>query len=181
MNSSPPTPEDAVDLILRQWANERPDLQTAAMGTIGRLKRCATLIQRQLDATFAAHGLSAWEFDVLATLRRNGPPYRMAPTLLFSSLMVTSGTMTTRLQKLEQAGLVCRIPNPDDARSLLVELTAPGFETIDKAVAAHVVNEEGILAPLPPDERVLLDRQLRALMAMLEAPPPTGRPATEAT
>lgn len=138
------------------------------MGTIGRLKRCAMLVQRRLDATFAEHGLSAWEFDVLATLRRSGAPYRMAPTMLFSSLMVTSGTMTHRLQKLEQAGLAVRVPNPDDARSSLVELSALGLETIDSAVADHVANEERILSSLDRQDRRALDDQLRLLLNVLE-------------
>src|SRR5687768_13664295 len=106
---------DAVDAILAQWHRERPDLDVSPMGTIGRAKRCAALLQRRLDETFAAFGLSSWEFDVLATLRRSGAPHRLAPTALFSALMITSGTMTHRLQRLEASGLVQRVPNPDDA------------------------------------------------------------------
>jgi hypothetical protein len=94
-------PADAVDAILGQWRRERPDLDTGPMGPIGRLKRCTALVQRHLDENFARFGLSFWEFDVLATLRRSGRPYRLTPTALFSALMVTSGTMTNRLQRLE--------------------------------------------------------------------------------
>ena len=165
------TDKDRVDAILDQWRRERPELgrkAMAAMGTIGRLKRCAALVQRRLDETFAAHGLSNWEFDVLATLRRAGAPHCLAPTALFSSLMVTSGTMTHRLQRLESAGYVKRVPNPDDARSLLVQLTAAGLKLIDRAVEAHVENEQRILAPLPAQELAALDRQLAKLLAALE-------------
>ncbi|MGH8808769.1 MAG: MarR family winged helix-turn-helix transcriptional regulator, partial [Noviherbaspirillum sp.] len=141
-------------------------------GTIGRIKRCAALLQRKLDETFAAFGLSSWEFDVLATLRRSGAPYRMAPTALFSALMITSGTMTHRLQRLEISGLVQRVPNRDDARSVLVQLTPDGLALIDRAVEAHVENERRILAPIKPSDRAALDARLARLLAVLESDEP---------
>lgn len=159
---------DAVDSILEQWQRERPDLDLAPMGTIGRLKRCAALVQRQLDGMFAEFGMTAWEFDVLATLRRAGHPFRLAPTTLFSSLMITSGTMTHRLQRLEASGLVDRVPNRDDARSLLVQLTPAGRDLIDRAVTAHVENERRILSSLTPSQLGALDAQLAQLLALLE-------------
>lgn len=159
---------DAVDLILDQWQRERPDLDAAPMAPIGRLKRCAALVQRRLDATFAAFGMTNWEFDVLATLRRSGAPYCLAPTTLFSSLMVTSGTMTHRLKGLEGRGWIERVPNPEDARSLLVRLTPAGFDLIDRAVTAHVENERRILALLGADDVAALDRALAVLMGALE-------------
>ncbi|WKB50701.1 MarR family winged helix-turn-helix transcriptional regulator [Eleftheria terrae] len=159
---------DAVDAILDQWRRERPDLVLGPMATIGRLKRCSALVQRRLDETFSAFGLSGGEFDVMATLRRSGRPYSLAPTALFSALMVTSGTMTHRLQRLESAGLVQRVPNPDDARSLLVQLTPQGLELIDRAVQAHVENEARILAPLKPAALAALDESLARLLAVLE-------------
>ncbi|RJF95941.1 MarR family winged helix-turn-helix transcriptional regulator [Noviherbaspirillum saxi] len=162
-------PADAVDAILEQWRRERPDLDVSPMGTIGRVKRCAALLQRKLDETFAAFGLSGWEFDVLATLRRSGTPYCLAPTVLFSALMVTSGTMTHRLQRLEGSGLVRRVPNPEDARSMLVQLTPAGLELIDRAVEAHVENEHRILAALKPSERAALDARLIKLLGALES------------
>src|SRR3546814_4618403 len=99
---------DAVDAILEQWRQERPDLDASPMGPIGRIKRCAALLQRRLDDTFAKFGMTGWEFDVLATLRRSGKPYCLAPTALLSSLMVTSGTMPHRVQWLEATGLIQR-------------------------------------------------------------------------
>ncbi|SDK47283.1 MarR family winged helix-turn-helix transcriptional regulator [Pseudomonas indica] len=159
---------DAVEVILDQWRRERPDLDVTPMGLIGRAKRCSALLQRRLDEVFARFGMSGWEFDVLATLRRSGAPYRLAPTALFSSLMVTSGTMTHRLQRLEAAGWIQRVPNPSDARSLLVQLTDEGLALIDRAVEAHVENERRILEPLAAQDRAALEAGLVALLAILE-------------
>ncbi len=160
---------DKVDLILEQWAREMPTLDVGPMGVIGRLKRCAALMGRRLDATFEEFGLSNWEFDVLATLRRSGAPHQLAPTTLFSQLMVTSGTMTHRLQRLEAQGWVTRAPNPADARSLLVQLSPAGLERIERAVMGNVENEKNIIAPLGAGGAAELDAQLRKLLAMLEA------------
>jgi DNA-binding MarR family transcriptional regulator len=159
---------DPVDAILEQWRRERPDLDTSPMGPIGRLKRCAVLLQRKLDKVFAEFGMTNWEFDVLATLRRSGAPYCLAPTMLFATLMVTSGTMTHRLQRLEAAGWVERISNRNDARSMLVQLTPEGLELIDRAVEAHVENERNILALIPPEALEALDERLAELLSTLE-------------
>lgn len=161
-------PRDSVDLILGQWHRERPDLDVTPMGPIGRVRRCAALLQKALDATFSEFGLSSWEFDVLATLRRSGAPYCLAPTALFSALMVTSGTMTHRLQRLEASGLVARVANCDDARSTLVKLTPAGLALIDRAVEKHVDNEHRILAGIAPAELQALDVHLAALLTVLE-------------
>lgn len=163
-------PLDAVDGILDQWRRERPDLDVSPMGPIGRIKRCSALLQRRLDDTFATFGMTFWEFDVLATLRRSGEPYCMAPTALFSALMVTSGTMTHRLQKLEANEWVQRVPNSQDARSMLVQLTPVGLELIDRAVEAHVENERAILALIPSTSLIALDESLSALLTELENP-----------
>nr|WP_067289190.1 MarR family transcriptional regulator [Marinobacterium profundum] len=159
---------DAVDAILNQWRRERPDLDVSPMATIGRLKRCSALMQRRLDEAFSAFGLTIWEFDVLATLRRAGAPHCLAPTALFSTLMVTSGTMTHRMQRLEASGWVERVANPDDARGKLVRLTPAGLELIDRAVEAHVENEHRILAPLSAAELNTLETSLAGLLAVLE-------------
>lgn len=162
---------DAVDAILEQWRRERPDLDVGPMGPIGRLGRCAALLRARMEACFNAFNIGSWEFDVLATLRRSGAPYCLGPTSLFSTLMVTSGTMTHRLKGLEARGLVERLPNPDDARGLLVQLTASGLELIDRAVTAHVDNEHRMLAALPPEAVTALDASLIRLLAALESPP----------
>ncbi|MBC7907973.1 MAG: MarR family transcriptional regulator [Rhodospirillaceae bacterium] len=165
----PKQPRDAVDDILEQWRKERPDLDVGPMGAIGRLRRCAALLQRRLDETFAAFGLNSGEFDVLATLRRSGAPYCLAPTALFSAMMITSGTMTHRLKGLEAAGWVQRIPNRDDARSLLVQLTPDGLQLIDRAVEAHVENERRILAPLGGAKMEALGSSLKHLLSVLDS------------
>lgn len=167
--STEKTPQsDAVDRIRQQWQQERPELDTTDMALLGRLGRCAALLQKRLGDTFSRFDLCNWEFDVLATLRRSGAPYCLAPTALYGSLMISSGTMTRQLQLLTERGLIARLPNPDDARSLLVQLTPQGLALIDEAVSAHVDNMAGILTPLPPDSYQALDEGLRQLLARLE-------------
>ena len=167
-SSADPAP-DAVDHIVAQWQREMPGLESGNMVLFGRLKRCTALLQARLETVFAEHGLNAASFDVLATLRRAGKPYRLTPTALFESLMVTSGTMTNRLQRLEEKGLIQRQPNPEDARSQLVQLTPRGKALIEKAVVPHVENEGMILDQLPPRTRQQLEDGLKVLMKVLEA------------
>lgn len=159
---------DGVDAILDQWARERPDLDVSPMGPIGRIKRVAALLEQGLEVCFAKFGLTRWEFDMLATLRRSGAPYCLSPTELFSSLMVTSGTMTHRLKSLETSGWIERVPNPQDARSSLVKLSGKGLALIDRAVEAHVENERNLLAPLSDEVLGELNAHLSALLVALE-------------
>ena len=161
-------PRDAVDTILEQWHRERPDLDTTPMGPIGRINRCAALLTPRLEAGYAAYDLSIWEFDMLATLRRAGEPYCLSPTALFSTLMVTSGTMTHRLKRLESRQLIERVANPEDARSLLVQLTGQGLALIDRAVESHLENERRLLETLPAEVLADLDASLSRLLRVLE-------------
>jgi len=161
---------DAVDAILVQWRRERPDLDASPMGPIGRIMRCSALLQRRLGETFSTFGMSAGEFDVLATLRRSGAPFCLSPKALFSTLMITSGTMTHRLQRLEANGWVLRVPNSQDARSMLVQLTPAGLELIDRAVEVHIETERAILALIEPTSVTALDAHLSALLSELERP-----------
>lgn len=162
-------PQDAVDAILQQWAKERPDLDASPMGPIGRLKRCEALLAQSLEANFAQFGLCMWEFDMLAALRRAGEPYRLSPTALFSTLMVTSGTMTHRLKSLEASGLIERVSNAQDARSLLVQLSPKGLALINRAVDVHVEKERALLSALPPEALAQLNAHLSSLLLALEA------------
>lgn len=166
MDKSPQA--DAVDRILEQWKRERPDLDCSPMGTIGRLKRCAMLLEPRVEAAFIRHDLVRWEFDMLATLRRAGEPFTLSPTQLFSTLMITSGTMTHRLKALEKRGFIHRLANPQDARSMLVALTPEGRERIDRAVETHVENERQLLAGLSAEQRQRLNDALTVLMRLLE-------------
>jgi DNA-binding MarR family transcriptional regulator len=159
---------DAVDRILEQWRIERPDLDPRPMGVVGRLSRVTRALERRLEPVFTAHGLDGGRFDVLATLRRAGPPYRLRPTDLFSSVMLTSSGMTKRLDRLEQEKLIRRLPDPGDRRGVLVELTREGLERIDSAIVDHVANEEELLGALTPAEQDRLARLLRSLLVRLE-------------
>lgn len=158
---------DAVDAILQQWQRERPDLDASPMGPIGRINRCAALLQQKLETAFARFDLSMWEFDMLAALRRSGEP-SLSPTELFSTLMVTSGTMTHRLKRLETRGFIERVPNAQDARSMLVKLTESGRELIDRAVEEHIENERQILSGLSANALSELDNSLSAFLRTLE-------------
>jgi DNA-binding MarR family transcriptional regulator len=160
-------PADVVDRIVAAWREARPDLDPSPIGVVGRVSRTAVRLQRRLDEVFAQHGLQPGGFDVLATLRRSGPPYRMSPSQLHRSLMIASGSMTARLDRLEQAGLVAREPDPNDRRALLVGLTPAGFEVIDRAVVDHLANEQRLLAVLDEEERETLAALLRKLLLHL--------------
>lgn len=161
---------DPVDRILAQWRRERPDLDVAPMGLIGRLSRLARLIQAEQERTFSRFGLNGATFDVLATLRRAGPPHALTPSRLIDAMMITSGTATNRIDQLEKAGLVARVPNPQDRRSTLVALTEAGRALVDEAVSAHVETQARLLAPLAPQERTALEAALAAALARLERP-----------
>lgn len=159
---------DRVDVILAQWRRERPDLDTGPMGLIGRIRRVAAHLSRGMEKTFAAHGLNGASFDVLATLRRSGPPYALSPGDLLETMMITSGTMTNRIDQLEKAGLVARAHNPEDRRSVIISLTDKGFATIDAAVTAHVATQQRLVAALSAEERAMLNAVLGKYMAGFE-------------
>ena len=140
------------------------------MGVIGRIFRLSHLFQQAVQEVFSDYGLHRGEFDVLATLRRSGEPYRLTPTELSNALMVSSGGMTNRLDRLEKAGLVVRQPDPDDRRGSLVGLTQKGLDLVDEAVAEHVANEHHLLSVLEDKEQAELAEQLRKLLISLESP-----------
>jgi len=165
---------DHVDSVLAQWRRERPDLDPSPMGVVGRISRASQALGRSIETVLGGFGLGRGEFDVLATLRRSGPPYRLTPTALFTDLMLSSGAMTNRLDRLEQAGLIERMPDPSDRRGTLVGLTARGRELVDTALTAHLANEQRLLDALSPDERADLARLLRKLLCALEDRTNTG-------
>ncbi|WP_156503052.1 MarR family transcriptional regulator [Tistrella mobilis] len=159
---------DHVDRILDQWHRERPDLDLGPMGLIGRLTRLMTHLMREMEKTFATHGLAYPSFDVLATLRRSGPPYALSPGDLMATTMVASGTMTNRIDQLEKSGLVQRRPNPQDGRSVLIALTDQGRRVIDAAVADHVLTQKRLVGHLSAAEQAALDTLLRDFLAGLD-------------
>ena len=159
---------DHVDFITDQWARERPDLDVSAMGIIGRVARLYLAYQEAMQVTFSRYGLNAAKFDVLATLRRSGAPYRLSPGDLLKATMVASGTMTNRISRLEAQGLVLRLINPDDSRSFLIELSADGLALIDRVVEDHVATQERLLAAMPKQERTALKTLLSRAQAAVE-------------
>ena len=140
------------------------------MGVIGRITRISALTERELDSVFDRFGLSGGDFDVLATLRRSGPPYRLTPGELSRSTMVTTGGMTKRLDRLEAAGLIRRELDPRDRRGKLIVLSDEGNALMDEVVAAHVANEHRLLADLSAAQRDRLASLLRELLLSLEGP-----------
>jgi DNA-binding MarR family transcriptional regulator len=158
---------DHVDRVLAQWAEQRPDLDVSPMAVIGRLSRLSQLVNGELQRTFARHGLDRASFDVLATLRRSGPPHQLTPADLMRSSMVTSGAITQRLDRLEERGLVTRSRSPVDGRSSHVTLTPKGREVLDAALPDHLATEERLLAALPSAQREQLAAVLRALLESL--------------
>ena len=159
---------DHVDRILEQWNRERPDLDVAPMGLLGRIARLRTHLAREVEQTLAAHGLNSATFDVLATLRRSGPPYALSPGDLLATTMVSSGTMTNRLDQLEKAGLVARTHNPEDRRSVIIALTEKGRAVVDEAVTAHVANQHRLVETLSSEEQKQLDGLLRTFLGRFE-------------
>lgn len=161
---------DAVDQILAQWNRERPDLDVSPMGLIGRLGRLRAHISRAHEAVFQRHGLNSASFDLLATIRRSGPPFRLSPSELLDTMMITSGTMTNRIDQLEKQGLVERLPHPEDRRALLVALTEKGRAVIDAAVTDHVANQNRLVETLTPEDRSALDGLLKQYLTAFEKP-----------
>ena len=159
---------DAVDAIIDQWRRECPNLEPAPMGVFGRVTRINALAGDEIERVFRRHGLTGADFDVLAALRRAGPPYRLTPTAMSRSMMVSSGGMTKRLNRLETRGLVSRVPAPGDRRSTLVELTDSGRELLDATVGEHLANEDRLLAALSPADRDALVDLLRTLLLGFE-------------
>ncbi|MEU0373724.1 MarR family transcriptional regulator [Streptomyces sp. NPDC006283] len=158
---------DHVDLVLRQWGAQRPDLDVSPMAVIGRIARCHRRIDAELTRTFALHGLDRASFDVLATLRRSGPAHRLTPAGLMRSAMVTSGAITQRLDRLEARGLVTRTPSESDGRVVHVELTEEGLELVDRVLPDHLATENRVLSALTDAERRTLAGTLRGLLESL--------------
>lgn len=159
-----------MDRLIAQWQRERPDVDVAALHVFSRVSRLAVLAERFRRAAFAAHGLEVWEFDVLAALRRSGAPYALTPGGLLRATLVTSATMTHRVDRLAAAGLVVRGPDPADRRGVLVTLTGAGRQRVDAALTDLLAAERSMLTALGVAEREQLAGLLRRLLGPLEAP-----------
>jgi DNA-binding MarR family transcriptional regulator len=158
-----PQEPDEVDAIVDAWKRERPDVDVSAMQVLSRVSRLARHLDRARKQAFAAHDLETWEFDVLAALRRSGRPYDLTPGRLVAETLVTSGTMTNRVDRLAARGLVERRPDPDDRRGVLVCLTASGRRAVDAALDELLAHEREILGALDTAEATRLADALRTL------------------
>jgi len=156
--------EDEVDRLVQAWQRERPDLDVSPMEVLSRITRLARHLDRARRQAFAAHELETWEFDVLAALRRSGKPYELSPGRLLRETLVTSGTMTNRVDRLAARGLVRRAPDPADRRGVLVQLTDSGLAHVDAALSALLTNERALLTGLGAADRKRLAGLLRALV-----------------
>lgn len=157
--------QDEVDRLVAAWRAERPDLDVEPLQVLSRVSRLAKHLDRARRAAFAEHDLETWEFDVLTALRRAGKPYELSPGALLRATLVTSGTMTNRIDRLTQAGLVRRRPDPEDRRGVLVSLTDTGLQRVDAAFTDLLRRERDLLAGLGPDQQRTLSALLRTLLA----------------
>jgi DNA-binding MarR family transcriptional regulator len=163
---------DEVDELVEEWHAQRPDLDVTPLQVLSRIWRLARHLDRARATAFAVHGLETWEFDVLSSLRRQGPPYQLSPGNLLRATMVTSGTMTNRIDRLEASGLVRRSADPQDKRGVLVSLTEDGLARVDLALSALLSSEQALLAGLTEQQREDLACMLRTLLAPFDARSP---------
>ncbi len=161
-------PADDVDRIVSAWRRERPELDVTPLEVLSRVSRLARRLDLARGEAFAVHGLEGWEFDVLSALRRAGRPYELSPGQLVVETLVTSGTMTNRVDRLAARGLVERHPDPDDRRGVIVRLTPAGIRTVDAALDDLLEHERRLLGELPPGQRLALAGHLRRLLAPFE-------------
>lgn len=161
---------DEVDGLVEAWRAERPDLDVEPLQVLSRVSRLARHLDRARRSVFTEHELEPWEFDVLAELRRSGAPYELSPGRLLRATLVTSGTMTNRIDRLAQARLVRRLPDPADRRGVLVRLTDRGRERVDAALADLLRYEESLLGALGAAERTRLAALLRTVLVPLDEP-----------
>lgn len=157
-------PTDDVDAIVDAWARERPDLDVAPLQVLSRVTRLGQHLDSARSRAFTKHELDTWEFDVLAALRRSGDPYALSPGQLAAATLVTSGTITNRVDRLEARGLVRREPDPTDRRGVRVLLTAQGQTRVDGALNDLLESEREILSGISENESATLAQLLRQLM-----------------
>lgn len=163
-----PAGADHVDRVREQWRSVRPDIDTSPIAIVARIGRAAAYFDQAINGLMARHGLTRSSWDVLANLRRTGPPHELSPTDLYRGLMRTSGAMTNRLHRLERSGLIERTPDPGDGRGRLVKLTVTGRELVDEIAPLHMETERRLLESLTTQERTALEMALRHLLGDLE-------------
>lgn len=161
---------DEVDRLLAAWRRERPDLDVSPLEVLSRVSRLARHLDLARRSAFTAHALESWDFDVLSALRRAGSPYELTPGALTAATLVTSGTMTNRIDRLAQRGLVHRMPDPRDRRGVLVRLTPAGRGRVDAALADLIDRERQLLSGLSSEEQRALAGLLRTLLRPFDQP-----------
>jgi DNA-binding MarR family transcriptional regulator len=161
---------DTTDRLLDSWDEARPDLMVGALQVTARLSRIGPHLARRQEEVFSQFGLNRGEVGALSALRTAGPPHRLSPTRLGKGLMLSSAGVTSRIDRLEAHGLVRRLPDPEDRRGVIIELTDRGLEVVDAAVAANSISERQLLERLDPQELALLEVLLRKVLAGLELP-----------
>jgi DNA-binding MarR family transcriptional regulator len=165
----PGQPGDDVDGIVAAWRRERPDLDVSPLEVLSRVSRLARRLDLARGSAFSEHLLEGWAFDVLSALRRAGEPYQLSPGQLVQQTLVTSGTMTNRVDRLERNGFVERRPDPGDRRGVLVRLTPEGRDVVDAAMADLIEQEKSLLSELSPTEQAQLAALLRRMLVPLES------------
>jgi DNA-binding MarR family transcriptional regulator len=165
--------QDVVETIIADWRRERPELDPSGMAVAGRIVVLASHIQRRVDRLLTTFDLAQWSFDVLATLRRQPQPHRLSPTALSRSTMLSTAAMVNRLDRLEARGLLRRLPNPDDRRGIIVELTREGKRLVDRVIPARLDEAAAVSGLLSRQERQVLSLLLKKLEAELPGLPPT--------
>ncbi|MBO3750788.1 MarR family transcriptional regulator [Streptosporangiaceae bacterium NEAU-GS5] len=162
-------PSDEVDRLVAAWQQERPDLDVTPLQVLSRVSRLSRHLERARRAAFAEHALEPWEFDVLTALRRSGEPFELSPGALLRATLVTSGTMTNRIDRLAAAGLVQRRPDPEDRRGVLVRLTGRGLDRVDGAFTDLLRRERQLLSGLGEQEQEALADLLRRLLVPFDS------------
>jgi DNA-binding MarR family transcriptional regulator len=180
-----PPAQDVVDRMLEIWGRELPDLDLATEGIVERIQKLNKYLDRAINETLTGFGLDRGEWWLLGALRRSGPPYRRSPGHLAQEMGLSSGAMTNRLDRLEERGLVRRLPDPTDRRSLQVELTDAGWQLWQDTVSAQAQKEQFVASALSPGEKDQLNELLRRLMLAFQeqggpVPHHSAEPATEA-
>jgi len=165
-----PMARDFVDWVIDRWSEQRPELDLSSISVVGRLLRIASLLEQRFERLFREHGFSFWAFTVLTALRRAGEPYRLSPSQLQSAGMVSAAAVTKRIGRLEELGLVERVPDPNDGRGTFVGLTKRGLKLIDKLGERYLQEERAAIAALDPEQRAALAELLKQLLLGLEGP-----------
>ena len=160
--------KDSVDKLLEQWRQERPELDVSGLGLVVRVELLSKLLQRATAERLASVDMKPWEYDVLSALRRQGPPYELPATELARESLLTSGAMTTRVDQLEDQGLVRRSPDPDDRRGVRITLTDDGLLLIDEAIGARLGAADSCVQELSLKERRAIENGLRKLILSLD-------------